>query len=63
MTTHPSYEEEFERLLGQAYPGASHDECAEIRLDYELLARWLLKQVELENPALEMCKPQSDENK
>lgn len=45
-------EENLTALLASAYPELTEAERQEVRLDLELVCRWLLEQVELENPAL-----------
>lgn len=52
MTIPITHEEDVATLLASAYPGLTEAERQEVRLDLELVSRWLLKQVELETPAL-----------
>lgn len=53
MTIPKTAEESTETLLQRAYPELTEAERQEVRLDLELVARWLLEQVELGNPVLE----------
>jgi hypothetical protein len=53
MTIPPTTEEEVSTLLAGSYPGLTEAERREVLVDLEQLSRWLLEQVELENPALE----------
>jgi hypothetical protein len=52
MTIPITREEDIAALLASTYPELTEAERQEVRLDLELVSRWLLKQVELENPAL-----------
>ena len=53
MTIPINAEENIETLLHRVYPELTEAERQEVRLDLELIARWLLEQVELGNPVLE----------
>lgn len=55
-----AYDEDIEVLLTEAYPNLTDSERKEVRLDLELVCRWLLEQVELENPALKIIQTESD---
>lgn len=52
MTIPITPDENLSSLLVSSYPELTDAERQEVRLDLELVCRWLLEQVELENPAL-----------
>jgi hypothetical protein len=61
MTIPTTVDGELDTLLIRAYPELTEAELQDVRLDLGLIARWLLEQVELGNPALETLPKKSDE--
>lgn len=60
MTTDSFGEDTITTLIAETYPNLSKAERREVRLDLELMARWLLNQVELDTPALEQAESYPD---